>query len=169
MLLFPQTPGVLRLCFYRPMSAQNYSAMIDREIYLSKRPKKKKPLYQRQPYVIRCQAYKNGNRDITTQVAAPNVKQVWISASDTQTYYRVFGPATLSSSKLSAYFPGFTLERLPNIIVWFVVKTVAGVLHHQAGSEWSGQKNVSRRRSWDIRDSWDTEIWRDLRLQWRSV
>lgn len=64
------------LYWYRPMSAQNYSTMIDHEIYLSKRPKKKKPLYQRQPYVIRCQAYKNGNRDVYTQVAASNVKQV---------------------------------------------------------------------------------------------
>ena len=41
---------------------------------MARRPKKKKPLYKRQPYVIRCTAYKNGDRDICSQMAAPNIK-----------------------------------------------------------------------------------------------
>ena len=66
---------LIGLLFCRPASGkQSYSSLIDHEIYMARRPKKKKPLYKRQPYVIRCTAYKNGDRDICSQMAAPNIK-----------------------------------------------------------------------------------------------
>lgn len=74
-----RTVMCISLCFTcnRPDSAkQSYSMLIDHELYMARRPKKKKPLYKRQPYVIRCTVYKNGDRDVFTQVAAPNVKQL---------------------------------------------------------------------------------------------
>lgn len=65
----------LLLTILRPGSAKkSYSSLIDHEFYAARKPKKKQPLYKRQPYVIRCMAYKNGDRDMYTQIASPNVK-----------------------------------------------------------------------------------------------
>ena len=67
---------VILLTFRTNSAKKSYTSLIDHELYNARRPKKKQPLYKRQPYVIRCVAYKNGDRDICAQVAAPNVKQL---------------------------------------------------------------------------------------------
>lgn len=64
------------MTFRSESAKKSYSSLIDHEIHMARRPKKKKPLYQIQPYVIRCIAYKNGDRDVCAQMAAPNVKQL---------------------------------------------------------------------------------------------
>lgn len=34
------------------------------------------PLYKRQPYIITCNAYKNGSLEDPVRLTAPNIKQV---------------------------------------------------------------------------------------------